>query len=643
MYKYLLPLILLICLPIGLLAQQQVTVISRCGGTETVTIPSITDVDLDGMDDRLEQLLLNRFMPKIIQFSDESCPGPALNGTGDSNLIVCHIYPIPQQYTRSSSYDSIMQHPVALVTARGLVPGLIWYYPLVKVNCAILYGQDCGSLGHTADVEGFNFSLKYIGPDTLAGWMYDSVLTHWMADTIQTVSHAGTLCQQIETRQMKSLYIPYGADSVYASPDKHGNYLTIGGCGSSFICNPGCGNTKSLKHVRPINLGEPNASLIADLGSVYAAYAGNDPWTTANFLNAQGGNAGAIRDKMILPLSSSFIHGHTLTAAEICPLYARCFGPFVHAFGDQTCSGVPYQFHNRSLTQSGTYRDTMSNANGCDSVVTLTLNVLPRDSHSYQSAVCSGGSYSFNGQQLASSGIYFQTLSNVHGCDSTVRLDLTVRNVSASSYTAVACDTTYTFGGRVLSVSGIYRDTLTDVHSCDSIVTLSLIIDSLASPVWGTGSADTFLAHSHAILLTAQPAGGVYTGPGVLGNVFYVDSVAPGSHVLTYTYTDTLGCSSLVTRTMVVVTTGIRETNIAAQILLYPNPVSDMLFAESALFVGGDVSVAISDVTGKVVPLLSTHRGSHINIDCGSLAGGVYWAKFTVNGQSETKRFVKAG
>jgi hypothetical protein len=94
---------------------------------------------------------------------------------------------------------------------------------------------------------------------------------------------------------------------------------------------------------------------------------------------------------------------------------------------------------------------------------------------------------------------------------------------------------------------------------------------------------------------------------------------------------------------MVVVTTGIRETDIAAQILLYPNPVSDMLFAESALFAGSEVSVAISDVTGQVVPLLSTHRGSHINIDCGSLAGGVYWAKFTVNGRSVSKRFVKAG
>lgn len=643
MIRFLFCLLLMAATPLFIKAQQQATVISRCGGSEIVTIPSIIDADLDGMGDRLEQLLLNRFMPKIIQFSDESCPGPALDGTGDSNLIVCHIYPVPQQYTRSSSYDSILIHPVALVPARGLVPGLIWYYPLVKVNCAILYGQDCGSLGHTADVEGFNFSLKYTGPDTLAGWMYDTTLTHWMADTIQTVSHAGTLCQQIETRQMKSLYIPYGADSVYASPDKHGNYLTIGGCGSSFICNPGCGNTKSFKHVRPVNLGEPNATLVADLGSVYAAYAGNDPWTTANFLNAQGGNAGAIRDKMILPLSSAFIHGHVLTAPEICPLYAKCFGPFVHTFTDHTCAGVPYQFHARSLIQSGTYRDTLSNINGCDSVVTLTLNVLPKDSHSYQEAVCNGSSYTFHGQQLTTSGIYSEMLTNMYGCDSTVILDLTVRNAVGVAYTAVACDTTYVFGGRVLSASGIYMDTLTDVHSCDSVVTLSLTIDSLGPPVWGAGSADTFMAHSHAILLTAQPTGGVYSGPGVNGNVFYIDSVSPGSHLLTYTYTDALGCSSSVTRTMVVVTTGLNETETPTQIALYPNPVSEMLVAESASFVGCQLYLTVYDVTGQVLIVPYYHRGSLVNVDCKSLADGVYWAKFMINGQSVSKRFVKAG
>src|SRR5688572_23492638 len=83
-------------------AQQQVTIISECGGLDTITIPTIVDNDLDGMDDALEQLLLDRFMPYIVQYNGDDCPGPNTNGTGDTNLVASRIFPIPQQYTNSA-------------------------------------------------------------------------------------------------------------------------------------------------------------------------------------------------------------------------------------------------------------------------------------------------------------------------------------------------------------------------------------------------------------------------------------------------------------------------------------------------------------------------------------------------------------
>lgn len=641
MRNILLFLFILLLPGLSLRAQQQVSVISRCGGTDLVTIPSIVDADQDGMDDRLEQKLLQQFMPKIIQFSDESCPGPALDGTGDSNLIVCHIYPIPQQYTRSSSYDSIQIHPVALVPAHQLVPGLIWYYPKVKVNCAVLYGQDCGALGHTADVEGFNFSLKYTGPDTTAGWMYDTIMSHWMGDTIQSVSHAGTLCQHVEVRPMKSLYISWGADSVYASPDKHGNYLTIGGCGSSVICNPGCGATRQLKHVKPVNLGEPGATMVADMGTIYAAYAGNDPWTTANFLNTQGGNAGAIRDKMLLSLSSTFISGHVLTAAEICPLYTRCYGQPGYNFSDYSCAGVSYQFRSRVLTQSGVYRDTMSDVHGCDSVVTLSLAVLPRDTVSYSTAVCAGSSYMFHGQALTASGVYRDTLTDTHGCDSIVRLTLSVYPASGASYQAVSCDSSYSFHGQQLISSGVYSDTLSDVHGCDSIVVLTLVIDTPTLIVWGS-SADTVMAHTHPILLAVSPAGGTFTGAGVHGNLFYVDSVQPGTHVVTYLHTDQYGCSAVSTHTITVLgPAGISDVP-QIDVSVYPNPVSDILTAESPFFATGSVAVSFYDMAGHQIPVSYSRLGQQIQADCAALSGGLYFVKFEVGASRSYRYFVKS-
>jgi hypothetical protein len=319
-------LVLLISSPF-LSAQQQITIVGRCGGSETVTIPVTIDNDLDGMDDLLEQKLLDYFMPVIIQFSGESCPGPALDGSGDSNLVVCHIYPLPGQYTMNSvNPDSLKVHPAVEVSDTGLMTGMIWYDPFIVAHCALLYGKDCGSLGHTADVEGFSFTLKYTGPDAATGWMYDTTMANWMGAKIQTISHANTVCEQVETYPYKSALFPNGLDTIYASPDKHGNYLTVSKCGSSFICNPSCSGTPSRKSIRIVNVGEEDAPMVNDLGTYYSAYAGEDPWGSSDFLESQSGSAGPIKNKTAMSLSADFISSQKLdTASQICDLYRNCY------------------------------------------------------------------------------------------------------------------------------------------------------------------------------------------------------------------------------------------------------------------------------------------------------------------------------
>ena len=66
------------------------------------------------------------------------------------------------------------------------------------------------------------------------------------------------------------------------------------------------------------------------------------------------------------------------------------------------------------------------------------------------------------------SGIYVDTLQTVHGCDSIVKMDLTINYSIATNDSAVACDN-YSWNGNVYDTSGIYVDTLQTVHGCDSI------------------------------------------------------------------------------------------------------------------------------------------------------------------------------
>jgi gliding motility-associated-like protein len=81
------------------------------------------------------------------------------------------------------------------------------------------------------------------------------------------------------------------------------------------------------------------------------------------------------------------------------------------------------------LSASGTYLDTLTAVNGCDSIVTLNLTVLPNPTTTLNESICAGNSYTFNNQVLTTSGVYSVTLLAANGCDSVVTLNLTVNPV----------------------------------------------------------------------------------------------------------------------------------------------------------------------------------------------------------------------
>ena len=69
----------------------------------------------------------------------------------------------------------------------------------------------------------------------------------------------------------------------------------------------------------------------------------------------------------------------------------------------------------------------MSDVNGCDSVVTLALTVLPEATATEETiTLCAGESYEWNGKTYDASGDYSVTLQDANGCDYTATLHLTI-------------------------------------------------------------------------------------------------------------------------------------------------------------------------------------------------------------------------
>ena len=146
------------------------------------------------------------------------------------------------------------------------------------------------------------------------------------------------------------------------------------------------------------------------------------------------------------------------------------------------CPGETYSFAGKNYTASGTYTDTSLNVFGCDSITTLELTVKQPTVSNANASICSGKSYNFYGQTLTATGTYQQTLVNAVGCDSVVTLTLNVRPILNGSVSASICSgETYSFAGKNYNAAGTYTDTSLNVFGCDSITTLELIVKAIPS------------------------------------------------------------------------------------------------------------------------------------------------------------------
>ncbi len=89
--------------------------------------------------------------------------------------------------------------------------------------------------------------------------------------------------------------------------------------------------------------------------------------------------------------------------------------------------------------------------------------------------ICYGDTVDFRGRRLYESGIYYDSLRTVHGCDSIYNLDLTVHPVYDIRFSGVLCEgSSYTGYGFDVSEAGVHQHRLKSVHGCDSVVTLTL-------------------------------------------------------------------------------------------------------------------------------------------------------------------------
>ena len=154
-------------------------------------------------------------------------------------------------------------------------------------------------------------------------------------------------------------------------------------------------------------------------------------------------------------------------------------------FSNQTksiCSNQSYFYNNQLLTLSGNYKDTFVNAKGCDSIETLQLTVLPVKNSQVNRSICQGDSLFFNTKYLKATGIYYDTLLSISGCDSIVTLNLSLLPTAQSSLNHSICQgDSFYFNNQFRKTTGTFLAKYTAKNGCDSMVSLMLKINPLPS------------------------------------------------------------------------------------------------------------------------------------------------------------------
>jgi hypothetical protein len=292
-------------------------------------------------------------------------------------------------------------------------------------------------------------------------------------------------------------------------------------------------------------------------------------------------------------------------------------------------NGTTYYSSNNTAT------DTLVNAAGCDSVITLDLTIT--NSSSFMDVITTCDSMTWiNGVTYTSDSLDTYVIQNSQGCDSVITLDLTINHSTTGVDSVIAVNHfTWIDGLTYTSTNSTATHILTNVNGCDSVVTLYLQIEFVEIGV-----------HSRWPNLVADASFGTFQWvecpnydiiPGATDSVF--TPTQNGSYAVIVTqngFTDTSDC-------VPVNNVGIGEINLSNNINIYPNPIHDHVNIEITNWPTNGAQIVIREINGKQVfvqdvePLSASET---IRINTTQWASGTYFVEVSDEVNHVTEKIV---
>ncbi|MDX2002460.1 MAG: T9SS type A sorting domain-containing protein [Chitinophagales bacterium] len=142
------------------------------------------------------------------------------------------------------------------------------------------------------------------------------------------------------------------------------------------------------------------------------------------------------------------------------------------------CNGDSAFLAGAWQTVAGTYTDVFISSLGCDSSIATTLSFIAAFQSSRSVSLCPGDSVFAAGAWQTATGVYVDTFASTGGCDSIVTTTVTANpGFTFTASTSICQGDSVFLAGNWQTTGGVYRDTFTAVGGCDSIIVTTLTVN----------------------------------------------------------------------------------------------------------------------------------------------------------------------
>ena len=141
------------------------------------------------------------------------------------------------------------------------------------------------------------------------------------------------------------------------------------------------------------------------------------------------------------------------------------------------CDSYTWIDGNTYTTSNNAATYSLPNIEGCDSTIVLDLTINNSYSGTDTQTSCDNYTWIDGATYTENNNTATVEYTTIHGCDSTITLDLVINQSTSSSLTETALDS-YTLNGVTYDSSGVYSQIIINSAGCDSTITLNLTIES---------------------------------------------------------------------------------------------------------------------------------------------------------------------